>query len=132
MRVAINLSAHQLRHTELPARIAAALHRHQINPDLLTCEITESVAMEDTAATAKDDPGAAVTARYSRPEWELLRMWAEKVQEYVFRSAPNLHNAFLPEGVEPLDAPPPHVPSPPKKRPGRPRKSVMPEESDVV
>jgi diguanylate cyclase (GGDEF)-like protein len=53
MRVAINLSAHQLRHAELPERIAAALRRHQINPDLLTCEITESVAMEDTAATTK-------------------------------------------------------------------------------
>ncbi len=53
MRVAINLSAHQLRHTELPERVAQALRRHQINPDLLTCEITESVAMEDTAATAK-------------------------------------------------------------------------------
>ncbi|MBN8507108.1 MAG: EAL domain-containing protein [Burkholderiales bacterium] len=53
MRVAINLSAHQLRHRELPERVAAALRRHQINPDLLTCEITESVAMEDTAATEK-------------------------------------------------------------------------------
>jgi EAL domain-containing protein (putative c-di-GMP-specific phosphodiesterase class I) len=53
MRVAINLSAHQLRQRELPQYIAAALDRHQINPDLLTCEITESVAMEDTEATAR-------------------------------------------------------------------------------
>jgi len=51
MRVAINLSAHQLRQSNLPAHIAAALAKHQINPDLLTCEITESVAMEDTEAT---------------------------------------------------------------------------------
>lgn len=82
----------------------------------------QSRLFNHTAATAKDDPGAAVTARYSRPEWELLRKWAEKVQEYAFRSAPNLHNALLPEGVEALKAPPPHVPTPPKKRPGRPRK----------
>ncbi|MEO8808238.1 MAG: EAL domain-containing protein [Burkholderiaceae bacterium] len=53
MRVAINLSVHQLRHPDLPDRIADALARHQINPMLLTCEITESVAMEDPAATMK-------------------------------------------------------------------------------
>jgi len=53
MRVAINLSAHQLRQRDLPQRITAALKKHQINPDLLTCEITESVAMEDTEATAR-------------------------------------------------------------------------------
>jgi diguanylate cyclase (GGDEF)-like protein len=53
MRVAINLSAHQLRQRDLPQHIAAALTRHQINPDLLTCEITESVAMEDTEATMR-------------------------------------------------------------------------------
>ena len=53
MRVAVNLSAHQLRQPELPRHIAAALARHQINPDLLTCEITESVAMEDTEATMR-------------------------------------------------------------------------------
>jgi diguanylate cyclase len=53
MRVAINLSVHQLRRPDLAERIAAALARHQINPDLLTCEITESVAMEDSDATMK-------------------------------------------------------------------------------
>jgi diguanylate cyclase (GGDEF)-like protein len=53
MRVAINLSVHQLRRPDLPDRIDAALKRHQINPDLLTCEITESVAMEDSDATMK-------------------------------------------------------------------------------
>jgi len=53
MRVAVNLSAQQLRQADLPAHIAAALARHQINPDLLTCEITESVAMEDTEATLR-------------------------------------------------------------------------------
>ncbi len=53
MRVSINLSAHQLRQHDLPQHISAALTRHQINPDLLTCEITESVAMDDTEATAR-------------------------------------------------------------------------------
>ncbi|MBX3642409.1 MAG: bifunctional diguanylate cyclase/phosphodiesterase [Rubrivivax sp.] len=53
MRVAVNLSAQQLRQADLPAHIAAALAKHQINPDLLTCEITESVAMEDTEATLR-------------------------------------------------------------------------------
>ena len=53
MRVAINLSVHQLRRPDLAERIEAALERHQINPDLLTCEITESVAMEDSDATMK-------------------------------------------------------------------------------
>jgi diguanylate cyclase (GGDEF)-like protein len=49
MRVAINLSAHQLRHADLADRIDAALKRHRVNPQLLTCEITESVAMEDAS-----------------------------------------------------------------------------------
>jgi diguanylate cyclase (GGDEF)-like protein len=49
MRVAINLSAYQLRHADLADRIDAALRRHDINPQLLTCEITESVAMEDAS-----------------------------------------------------------------------------------
>ena len=49
MRVAINLSAYQLRHPDLADRIDAALRRHDINPQLLTCEITESVAMEDAS-----------------------------------------------------------------------------------
>jgi diguanylate cyclase len=53
MRVAINLSVHQLRQADLAAHIGAALAKHQINPDLLTCEITESVAMEDTEATMR-------------------------------------------------------------------------------
>jgi diguanylate cyclase len=53
MRVAINLSAHQLRQADLAERIRAALRQHQINPDLITCEITETAAMEDTAVTTR-------------------------------------------------------------------------------
>ena len=51
MRVAINLSPFQMRQDDLVDRITTALDRHRIDPSLLTCEITESVAMEDTRAT---------------------------------------------------------------------------------
>jgi diguanylate cyclase (GGDEF)-like protein len=53
MRVAINLSVHQLRQADLAERIASALRRHQINPDLITCELTESAAMDDTEVTTR-------------------------------------------------------------------------------
>ncbi len=53
MRVAINLSVHQLRQPDLLERIAQALREHGVNPALLTCEITESVAMEDPEGTMK-------------------------------------------------------------------------------
>ncbi len=51
MRVAINLSVHQLRQDDLADRIDAALKRHGVNPTLLTCEITESVAMENNSSS---------------------------------------------------------------------------------
>jgi diguanylate cyclase len=51
MRVAINLSAYQMRQEDIADRITDALTRHRIHPSLLTCEITESAAMEDTLAT---------------------------------------------------------------------------------
>ena len=51
MRVAINLSAHQMRQEDIVERIEAALTTFHIHPSLLTCEITESVAMEDTETT---------------------------------------------------------------------------------
>jgi diguanylate cyclase (GGDEF)-like protein len=53
MRIAINLSVHQLRQPDLVQRIDAALRRHAVKPDVLTCEITESVAMEDPEGTMK-------------------------------------------------------------------------------
>jgi len=51
MRVAINLSVHQLRQPDLVERIARAMREQDVNPGLLTCEITESVAMEDAEGT---------------------------------------------------------------------------------
>ena len=51
MRVAINLSPHQMRQGDIADRIELALRTHRIHPSLLTCEITETTAMEDTVAT---------------------------------------------------------------------------------
>ena len=51
--VAINLSVHQLLGEDLAQRIACALHVHGVDPSQLLCEITESVAMEDLAATKR-------------------------------------------------------------------------------
>jgi diguanylate cyclase (GGDEF)-like protein len=51
IRVAVNLSVHQLRQEDLVSRVHRALHAHQLEPQLLSFEITESVAMEDTQAT---------------------------------------------------------------------------------
>lgn len=53
MRVAINLSVFQMRQNDLVERIQAALKRHGVKPSRLTCEITESVAMEDTQVTQR-------------------------------------------------------------------------------
>jgi diguanylate cyclase len=51
--VAVNLSAHQVRQPELVERVTATLLRHGISPSLITFEITESEAMEDTQATLR-------------------------------------------------------------------------------
>jgi diguanylate cyclase (GGDEF)-like protein len=53
MRVAINLSAYQMRQDDLVDRIEAALQRHRLRPERFTVEITESVAMEDTQVTQR-------------------------------------------------------------------------------
>jgi diguanylate cyclase (GGDEF)-like protein len=51
MRIAINVSGHQMRQDDLVDHIESALRRHGIPPGRFTCEVTESVAMEDTAQT---------------------------------------------------------------------------------
>ncbi len=53
MRVAVNLSVHQLRQEDLVERVKMAVDRFGIDPQLLTFEITESVAMEDTQETMR-------------------------------------------------------------------------------
>jgi EAL domain-containing protein (putative c-di-GMP-specific phosphodiesterase class I) len=50
MRVAINLSAQQMRQADIVERIQSALQDSGMHPTLLTCEITESVVMENTQA----------------------------------------------------------------------------------
>lgn len=47
LRVAVNLSARQLRDSNLPLRVAELLALHSIPPAALELEITESVAMQD-------------------------------------------------------------------------------------
>jgi diguanylate cyclase (GGDEF)-like protein len=47
LRVAVNLSVHQLRQDDLAGRIEKALQRHGIAPADLLCEVTESAAMDD-------------------------------------------------------------------------------------
>ncbi|WP_229722960.1 putative bifunctional diguanylate cyclase/phosphodiesterase [Xylophilus rhododendri] len=53
MRVAVNLSVHQLRENTLADRVNAALTEHNIEASQLLCEITESVAMEDMHITRR-------------------------------------------------------------------------------
>jgi diguanylate cyclase (GGDEF)-like protein len=51
MRVAVNISGHQMRQEDLVGQIQASMQRHRIRPERLTLEITETVAMEDTRQT---------------------------------------------------------------------------------
>jgi diguanylate cyclase (GGDEF)-like protein len=51
MRVAVNISGYQMRQDDLVEHIVSVLERHGVQPERFTCEITETVAMEDTAAT---------------------------------------------------------------------------------
>ncbi|MFO1326706.1 MAG: bifunctional diguanylate cyclase/phosphodiesterase [Rubrivivax sp.] len=51
MRVAVNLSAVQLRQDDGVDHLLQCLQKHGVPPTRFTCEITESVAMEDTRVT---------------------------------------------------------------------------------
>lgn len=53
MRVAINLSAYQMRQDDLVQRIEAALASNRLRPERFTVEITESLALENTRATQR-------------------------------------------------------------------------------
>jgi EAL domain-containing protein (putative c-di-GMP-specific phosphodiesterase class I) len=61
MRVAINVSVHQLRQPDLVERVGEILSRHGVPPDLITFELTESAAMEDPSATLRIFERLAVT-----------------------------------------------------------------------
>lgn len=51
MRVAVNISGAQMREDGLVEHILQTLAVHRLPPERFTCEITESVAMEDTQRT---------------------------------------------------------------------------------
>ncbi len=51
MRIAVNVSGLQFRRRDWVNQLCDSLARHQIPPGRLTCEITETVAMEDTEVT---------------------------------------------------------------------------------
>ncbi|MBI5259191.1 MAG: bifunctional diguanylate cyclase/phosphodiesterase [Burkholderiales bacterium] len=53
MRVAINISPYQMRQDDLVERLQQTLAQHKLQPGRFTCEITESVAMEDTQVTRR-------------------------------------------------------------------------------
>jgi EAL domain-containing protein (putative c-di-GMP-specific phosphodiesterase class I) len=53
MRVAINISPYQMRQDDLVERLQETLAQHKLQPGRFTCEITESVAMEDTQVTRR-------------------------------------------------------------------------------
>jgi diguanylate cyclase len=53
MRVAVNISGRQLRQDDFVAFVASTLQHYRIPASRLTCEITESVATEDTEATRR-------------------------------------------------------------------------------
>jgi diguanylate cyclase (GGDEF)-like protein len=57
--VAVNLSVMQLREADFAERVAQALSKHGVPASLLLCEITESLAMEDLAATQRTFEGLA-------------------------------------------------------------------------
>ena len=51
MRVAVNISGYQMRQDDLVEHIEEVLKNNGLQPERFTCEITETVAMEDTQAT---------------------------------------------------------------------------------
>jgi len=53
MRVAINVSRFQMRQDDFAARVEDGLKTHKLQANRFTCEITESVAMENTAVTRR-------------------------------------------------------------------------------
>jgi diguanylate cyclase (GGDEF)-like protein len=53
IKVAVNLSAHQVQQADFVDTVKATLLRHAADPQLLVCEFTESVALEDTHGTQK-------------------------------------------------------------------------------
>jgi EAL domain-containing protein (putative c-di-GMP-specific phosphodiesterase class I) len=53
LRVAVNVSGFQFRQDDFAAKLGRGLKAHGLPPDGLTCEITETVAAENTEATRR-------------------------------------------------------------------------------
>jgi diguanylate cyclase (GGDEF)-like protein len=128
MRVAVNLSGAQLRQDDLVEQIGSALARHGLSPGRFTCEITETVAMEDTQVTRDafarlrrsgvhlsiDDFGTghsslAVLRRLPAAELKLDRAFvtdlasseqARSIAQAVLQMAHSLSMRVVAEGVE--------------------------------
>ena len=53
LRVAVNISGVQFRHDDFAVKLERGLKTHRLPAGLLTCEIAEAVALEDTDATRR-------------------------------------------------------------------------------
>jgi len=127
-RLAVNLSARQFTQPDLAERIEAVLQRHQVPPDSITFEITESLLMRDPADAervlrrlkeirvkiALDDFGTGYSSlaylkRFPVDELKIDRSFVAGVShsaadaaitDTVIRLAHNLGMQALAEGVE--------------------------------
>lgn len=52
IRIAVNLSAKQFRHADLPAMVRSALHEARLQPGCLELELTESAVMDNPESSA--------------------------------------------------------------------------------
>jgi len=131
MRVAINLSAYQMRQDDLVPRLEAALRDNRLQPHRFTVEITESLALEHTQATERtfeglrraglhvaiDDFGAGQTslaylrrlpASELKMDMSLVRDLATSadaraIAEAVIKLAHALERRVVAEGVETVE-----------------------------
>jgi diguanylate cyclase (GGDEF)-like protein len=55
LRVAVNLSANDLRHDDFAGTVAATLDRHRLSPNALELELTEHEQLDDDRAAAQAD-----------------------------------------------------------------------------
>jgi diguanylate cyclase (GGDEF)-like protein len=131
MRVAINLSAFQMRQDDVVQRLETALKVNKLQPERFTVEITESLALENTQATQRtfeglrraglhvaiDDFGAGQTsiaylrqlpASELKMDMSLVRDLAHSadaraIAEAVIKLAHALDRRVVAEGVETPD-----------------------------
>ena len=98
--------------------------RRSFGAVMTNLELSESVKK-----TLLNHYGGDVTATYTKAEWEKLKGEMARIEQAIFKTAPNVYNALKPVDWPPLVAVEPHVPLPPKPRSGRPRKVAATEAS---